>query len=103
MSSTFVRDEWLVLNASEQEVGVVKEDSTALGLLRRWVDLISLLVPQKFVLTVNGAAHGHMQQNKNPLTIRMKCQFTPDTVQLLGEQVVLAIPNMLAIIEQRQG
>ncbi len=103
IASSFIRDEWIVLNANDQEIARVMEDSKALALLRRWVDLVSLFVPQKFTVTVGETVLGTIQQNKNPLTIRLSCEFADQAETVLGRHMVIGIPNMLAIIEQRQG
>ena len=103
MSSMFVRDEWVVLNAQEQEVALIQEDSTLLGVLRRWIDFVALLMPQKFVVSMDNQKVGTIQQNKNPLTVRLQCELQAAAVQQLGQTVALAIPSMLAIIEQRQS
>lgn len=103
VASTFVGDEWLLLNASEQEIARVMEESKTLAIIRKWVDLAALILPQKFVVTVGETVLGTIQQNKNPLTIRLQCDFIDQAQSVLGQNLTLAIPNMLAIIEQRQS
>lgn len=103
LSSTFVRDEWLILNATEQEIGLIQEDSNILGLLRRYVDFVALFVPQKFSVTMGGQVVGNMEQNKNPFTVKLTCTLQPGATQQLGSILTYAIPSMLAIIEARQN
>src|SRR5690606_36030991 len=71
VSSTFVRHQWVMLNENALEIARIKEDSQALALLRSWIDMVSLLVPQKFTVPVGETVLGHIQQNRNPLTIRL--------------------------------
>ncbi len=103
LASAFVRDEWLILNGQDQEIGLIAEDSALLGVLRRYVDFVALFVPQKFTVTVSGQEIAHMQQNKNPFTVKLTCTYEPQAPNLLGNVLVLAIPSMLAIIEARQN
>lgn len=102
-TSTFVRDQWLILNESEAQIGEIIEDSNILGILRRYVDFVALFVPQKFDLLVGAQTVGHMQQNKNPLTVKLSCDFNDDITTSLGTLLPLAIPSVLALIETRQN
>lgn len=103
LSSAFVRDEWNILNANDQVLGAVKEDSDVFGLLRRWVDMVSLFSPQRFDITLGDQHIGSMQQNKNPFTVKMQCEYDDTQVQQLGSLLPIAIPSMLAIIDARQN
>lgn len=103
MSSTFVRDHWLILDASGNQIGEIVEDSSALGALRRYIDLVSLFVPQKFHISYGGEEIGTMQQNKNPFTVRLACDYQDGAEQKLGTVLPVAIPSMIAFIEARQG
>lgn len=104
MASTFVRDEWLILDGKEQQIGMIQEDSQLLGVIRRFIDLAALFMPQKFHVTIGNEQVGKMQQNKNPLTVKLACDFADDFGKRLGnETLAFAIPSMLAIIEARQN
>lgn len=103
LASTFVRDEWVILNASEQEIGLIQEDSNILGVLRRYVDFVALFVPQKFSILMGGNEVGTMQQNKNPFTVKLTATISQQAVSQLGSILTYAIPSMLAIIEARQN
>jgi uncharacterized protein YxjI len=102
LSSVFVRDEWECYNAQGQLVANVREDSSLFGFLRRFIDLVSLVFPQKYVVEVNGESLALFQQNYNILAAKFQCDVDDRLVQLIGWQYVYAIPNMLAIIENKQ-
>ena len=102
LKSTFVRDEWECYNPQGQMVAMVREDSGALGFLRRFIDLISLIIPQKYVVEINGQSYALFKQNYNPLAARYQCDVSDALVQSLGWPYVYAIPNLLAIIENKQ-
>ena len=103
LSSLFVRDSWIVMNAQEQQIAAVKEDSSFFGLLRRHVDFVALFFPQKFVVSIGEQQVGEMQQNKNPFTVRYDVSSADGAAQALGTILLLAIPNLITIIEGRQS
>jgi hypothetical protein len=103
LRSTFVRDEWLVLNSDEKEIGLLQEDTGFLGVVRRYIDFIALFLPQTFVLYIGEEKVATIKQNRNPFTVRLRCTFDDQAVAALDERVMYAIPNLVAIIEQRQN
>ena len=102
LRSTFVRDEWECYNPQGQLIARVYEDSSLLGFLRRFVDLVSLVAPQKFIVEVNGESLALFKQNYNILAAKFQCDVDDRLVQMIGWPFVYAIPNMLAIIENKQ-
>ncbi len=103
ITSTFVRDHWLVLNADEVQIGEIVEDTDLFGVLRRYIDFIALFVPQKFEIHIGDKTVGHMQQNKNPFTVKLACEIDDAVATEFGALPTLAIPNVLALIEARQN
>src|SRR5262245_28238212 len=45
MTSSFLRDEWVVMGPNGKELATILEDSSLLGFLRRYIDYVSLLFP----------------------------------------------------------
>lgn len=103
LRSTFVRDEWECYSAQGQLVATVKEESSALGVLRRFISIVALVAPQRYHVEVNGEVLASLQQNYNPFAARYVCEVDDRLVQMLGWSYVYAIPNLLAIIENRQS
>lgn len=102
LASTFIQDEWIILDSHDQEVGSVKEESTLLGILRRFVDYVSYFLPQKYIVTLSGEQVAEITQRKNPFTV--KYDYTVQQKTFSSDLILcLAIPNLLAIIEARQG
>lgn len=101
LSSTFVRDEWLILDRDGAPVGRILEDSNALGVLRRYVDLVSLFIPQKYHVFWGDTEVGTLQQNKNPFTMRFTALYG-DQATAMGDTLKVAIPSVLAVLEGRQ-
>ncbi len=97
--SSMVRDEWEVLDASENRIGSIREDSMGMALLRR---LLSNLIPQKFQCEVNGQTVWTFQQNFNPFVLKITLDFSMDTENLLDRRLGVAAALLLCAIEGRQ-
>lgn len=97
---SIVRDEWLVLDAHDREIGLIQEDSGALAILRRLIDMMSIFIPQKYVASIGGAPAATYQQNHNPFVYKL-------TVTLTGanfdRRLALASAILLAAVEGKQS
>lgn len=102
MASTFLRDQWVVFNGRGEHVADVREDGSFLSIARRYVDLISLLFPQKFTLLGrDGQPIARYRQHFNPFVYRLSIAVLRDDPQL-DDLVILAGGCLLAAIEGRQ-
>ena len=104
LTSTFIRDEWLVFDGNDQEVGLLHEESTLLGLLRRFIEAASLIFPQKFVLvrTSDQVPLVQFRQHFNPFVYRLGVTELVDDQRLDG-RLVLAAGCLIGAIEGRQA
>jgi len=102
LKSSFVRDTWTILDAHGQEIGTIEEDSTALALLRRYIELVSFLFPQKFSATIGGSEVAEFKQTFNPFLYRLHIDFSADTQNRLDPRLGLAAAVLLAAIEGKQ-
>ena len=69
--ASMLRDEWMVLDPADQQVGTIFEDSTAMAVVRRFMPLGNL-VPQTFHLKDNaGAIFADYRTHFNPFVHRM--------------------------------
>ncbi|MBP7866761.1 MAG: hypothetical protein KA419_12520 [Acidobacteria bacterium] len=93
---SLVRDEWIVMDPWDREIGRVREDS--LALLRRFVNLI----PQKFHIEVSGRPVCRIKQNFNPFTLKLHVDFGPDPAFTFDRRLGLAVAVLLCAIEGRQ-
>lgn len=92
------RDQWMVLDENEQQVGSVQEDSTVMALLRRF---LSNLIPQTFHLTENtGRQLAEFRTHFNPFVHRMTVTVYPECP--VNPLLVLAGGILLVAIEGRQ-
>ncbi len=97
---SLLRDEWILRNAADQEIGLVREDSMGLALLRRF---LTNLVPQRFDIQAMGQKVATVRQNFNPFVLKLTVDFTPDPTGLLDRRLGLAAVLLLCAVEGRQG
>jgi uncharacterized protein YxjI len=102
LSSTFIRDQWLILDAADREIGTVVEDSTILALLRRYIDLVSLFMPQRYDVQVGGVQVAEFRQNYNPFVQKIFLDFSKDTASRLDRRIGIAAAVLMCAIEGRQ-
>ena len=93
------KDEWVLMDRSEQEIGFIKEDSAWLALVRR---LLTNLIPQKFHGEIKGKQVFTFKQNFNPFVLKISLDFSPDTGKLLDRRLGMAAAVLLCAIEGRQ-
>ncbi len=100
---SIVKDEWLILDAGDREIGLITEESTALALIRRFIDLAAYIIPQKYLVTIGGQPVANYQQNMNPFVYRLQVDLTPDRGGLFDRRLALASAILMAAIEGKQG
>ena len=94
---SIVRDEWILLDAADNEIGRIKEDS--LALVRR---LLCKLIPQKFHVEIGGQTVCTLKQKFNPFVLKIRIDFSLDTERLLDRRLGIAAAILLCAIEGRQ-
>jgi len=97
---SILKDEWLILDESDREVGLLQEDSMALALLRRFA---TNLIPQSFTGTIGGQKVFEFRRHFNPFVLRMDMDFSMDTACLLDRRIGLAAGILISAIEGRQA
>lgn len=97
---SILKDEWVILDANESEIGFIKEDSAMMALLRRF---LTNLIPQKFHVEVGGSNVALFKQDFNPFVGKLKLDFSPDTNNRLDRRLGLAAAVLLVAIEGQQG
>ena len=99
--SSLLRDHWLLFAPNGPQIGEIKEDSTALALVRRFVDFGSL-IPQHYNLTTGASQNEAVySQRFNPFVFKIEVRLNPEC--RLNPYLVLAGGILLAAIEGRQG
>ena len=98
---SILRDEWEVLDANDQLIGMLFEDSPGLAMLRRL--LLGSLLPQNYDLTIRDQRVADLKQRFNPFRYELDIDFSFDPVKTLDRRVGLAVGILLAAIEGRQN
>jgi len=98
--ASMLRDEWEVLDASDNVIGKLFEDSMGLALLRR---LLSNLIPQNYDITFGTDRVADLKQNFNPFTYELNVDFSMDPAHSLDRRLGLAAGILLAAVEGRQS
>lgn len=100
---SMLQDEWEILDAQDRVLGTIKEESLVVALVRRFIEISALFLPQKYDIQVGGRDVGGFQQNKNPLVIKLACDFAEDKNGVLDRRLGLAAAILLCAIEGKQG
>jgi hypothetical protein len=98
---SMVRDEWIFMDAYDNDIGLIQEDSQVMALVRRFVPMGDW-VPQKYVGTIQGQPVCEFRQHFNPIIQKITLDFSLDTGNLLDRRLGLAAAILLSAIEGRQ-
>ncbi len=97
--SSILRDEWIVCDGNDVEIGNMIEDSMLLAVVRRF---LTNLVPQNYDVFVGEQKVVDLKQNFNPFTYHLNVDFLVPAAQF-DRRVGIAAAVLLAAIEGRQG
>ncbi len=94
------RDEWTIMDVSDRDIAVIREDSMGMAMVRRFA---TNLVPQKFLATSpEGQPLFTFRQHFNPLVLKMVLDFSHDQNLVLDRRLGIAAAVLIALIEGRQ-
>jgi hypothetical protein len=99
---SMLKDEWILMNAADQDVGLIQEDSLLMALIRRFVPF-GELVPQTYLATIGDQPVAEFRQHFNPIIQRITFDFSPDASGRLDRRLGLAAGILLCAIEGREG
>lgn len=100
---SILKDEWLILDPYDQEIGLVQEDSTMLALVRRFIDYASMIFPQKYVVSVNQQPVAIFKQNFNPFVYKLNVDLSADTAGVLDKRLAMGAAILMAAVEGKQN
>ena len=101
--SSMLRDSWEVLDPQGTVRARVLEDSQFKALVRRFIDWATILMPQKFLIQVDGQTVATMKQNHNPFVQKYFVDLSLDAEGLLPRPLAVAAVILLLAIEGRQA
>lgn len=96
------RDAWEILDAGDNLIGTIQEDSGVKAFVRRFVDSASTFMPQAFHGEVGGQRVFEFRQNFNPFVKKLQCDFSMDPETRIDRRLGIAAAILLAAIEGRQ-
>ena len=96
------KDEWIIMDADDNEIGLIKEDSALMATLRRLNDIFTLIFPQKYHGEIGGQRICQFSQNFNPFVRKIGLDFSFDTEDKLDRRLGIAAAVLLCAIEGRQ-
>ena len=98
---SILKDEWVVIDAYDREIGLVTEDSVLMATLRRF---LSNLIPQGFDLVIGDHKAADFTQRFNPFVFKMDIDFSMDPLgQRCDRRLAIAAVVLLLMIEGRQS
>jgi uncharacterized protein YxjI len=98
---SLLRDEWEVLDANDNLIGQLFEDSIGLALLRRLV--LGTWLPQNYDITLGNARVADLKQRFHLFRYELDLDFTMDAGRLLDRRLGIAAGILLATVEGKQS
>lgn len=103
LKSIFARDEWLLLDPQGQEIGMIREDSLLLGVMRRLIGIAALFFPQKYTVSIGKQPVAFFKQHFNPFILKYDFDISYDPEKKLDRRLAIAAGILLCAIERRQS
>jgi hypothetical protein len=94
-----LKDEWVVKDAMEREIGIIAEDSLLKAIIRR---TLFKMLPQSYDVRVGGQAVGSLHQGWNPFVFKLTADWSADGARRFDRRLGLAAAILLSAIEGRQ-
>ncbi|HZO26819.1 MAG TPA: hypothetical protein VFH48_12625 [Chloroflexota bacterium] len=98
---SMVRDEWIFMDADDNDIGLIQEESQLLALVRRFVPFGDF-IPQTYVGTVRDQPVCEFRQHFDPFIQKITLDFSLDSANVLDRRLGLAAAILLSAIEERQ-
>lgn len=98
---SLLRDEWEILDANDEPMGMLFEDSLQRALLRRF--LLGTFLPQDYDITVGTDRVADLKQQFDLFAYRLEMDFKMDSGHKLDRRLGVAAGILLAAIEGKQS
>jgi hypothetical protein len=97
---SILKDEWIILDANDRELGLIQEDNLVLALLRRFV---LNWIPQNYSAKIGESQVGSFKQNLNPFVMKINVDFSKDPNQQLDRRLGMAAAILFCAVEGKEG
>ncbi len=103
LKSSFVRDEWLLFDREGGEIARIREVGSFAPLARRYIDYVSLLLPQRYevIRARDQQTIAVLRRHFNPIIYRLSVAITLEDDEI-DDLLILGSACLLAAIEGRQ-
>ncbi len=98
---SMLRDEWEVLDADDQPLGLLFEDSMGLALLRRF--LLGSLLPQNYDITFGNERVADLRQRFNLFRYELEIELNAAVSRRIDPRLAIAAGILLAVVEGKQS
>ena len=98
---SMIRDEWEILDAGDQIIGILREDSPLKSLLRRL--LLGSLLPQSYDLLIDEHKVAEFRQQFKFIGYILDLEFSKDNAHVIDRRLGIAAAILLATIEGKQS
>jgi uncharacterized protein YxjI len=98
-----IRDEWIILDTQDREMGTIVEDSMVLALVRRFVEYAAFFLPQKYTVSVGNRQVGALAQTYSPLVANIRADFSMDPEGILDRRIGIVAAILMSAVEGKQG
>ena len=98
---SMIRDEWEILDAGDQLIGTLREDSPLKSLLRRL--LLGSLLPQSYDLLIDEHKVAEFRQQFKFIGYILNLEFNKDNAHVIDRRLGIAAAILLATIEGKQS
>lgn len=98
---SMLRDEWEVLDAYDQPIGILQEDSVGYALLRRL--LLGSLLPQNYDILFPDGRVADLRQRFNLFSYQLDIDFSDDKARRFDHRLGIAAAILLGTIEGKQS
>ena len=95
---SMIKDEWIMMDPRDHEIGIIKEDSMALALIRR---VVSDLIPESLSLEMNDNKVCSFEFEFNPFVTKLSIDLSHDIHGRLDKRMAIAAGILLCAIEGR--
>lgn len=96
---SMLRDQWIIRDARDNEIGSIQEEHAVLALVRRFV---ANIIPQSYLVQVAGLPVAEFKQNFNPFVTKLTLDFSGDAQHRLDRRLGIAAGVLLCAIEGKQ-
>ena len=94
-----LRDEWIIMDKNDKEIGVVREDSMFFALLRRFY--LGWLFPKRYFGFINQTSVCIFKKHFNPFVWRTSLDFSQDMNNLFDKRIGIMAGLLLCAIGER--